>query len=286
MKKMPGLRAVPLAEVRVDLFYCGAFDQARDGQVHSKICPHAIFARALQGRYEISCGDGRQADLAEGEAFLTGANLPLRIVHHCAPGSQHHMRAHWLHMHYTLFGSLDVLTLLELPLRVSARDCEAFSAIISELQGFAKVQRDELWQMVRRQELAFSTLRLLCELVPLRADADMLLHQHERLAPILHYMERHLGERLSVADLAAKACLSVPRFHAWFRQLTGRSPMAYLKQRRLSAACRLLLRGNSSLQEVAAATGFCNQFHLSRDFRQAFGKPPRRWKQEYDATLA
>ena len=280
------LRGISFPDIKVKIFYSGAFDRARDGQVHSKICRHAIFARATTGRYEISCGDGRHADLEPGEAFLTGANLPLRIVHHGDPDHGRQMSAHWLHMHYTLFGTLDITSLLDLPLRVSAADCEPFSAIITELQNMDQDTPDDLRQVVRRQELAFRTLRLLCDLAPMRADADMLLHQHDRLAVVIRYMNDHLGDRLTVSDLAAKACLSLPRFHAWFRQLTGQAPMEYFKQLRLSEAGRLLVAGDQSLRDVAEATGFCNEFHFSRDFRRAYGKPPGRWRREYTPGLA
>ncbi|MCF7849150.1 MAG: helix-turn-helix domain-containing protein, partial [Kiritimatiellales bacterium] len=64
-----------------------------------------------------------------------------------------------------------------------------------------------------------------------------------------------------------------------------RPPMEYLKQLRLAEACRLLVGTDLSLKEVAADTGFCNQFHFSRDFCKAFGKPPGRWRREYDPKL-
>ncbi len=114
----------------------------------------------------------------------------------------------------------------------------------------------------------------------------MLLHQHDRLAVIIRHMTDHLGDRLAVEDLAAKACLSAPRFHAWFRQLTGQAPMEYFKQLRLSEAGRLLITGDRSLRDVAERTGFCNEFHFSRDFRRAYGKPPGRWRREYPPGLA
>ncbi len=148
------LRGIPFSDMKVGIFYSGAMAQVRDGQTHSKICRHAIFARATTGRYEISCGDGRHADLAAGEAFLTGANLPLRIVHHGDPDGGRQMSAHWLHMRYTLFGTLDITSLVDLPLRVSAGDCEPFSAVITELQSMDQDTADDLRQVVRRQELA------------------------------------------------------------------------------------------------------------------------------------
>jgi transcriptional regulator GlxA family with amidase domain len=82
------------------------------------------------------------------------------------------------------------------------------------------------------------------------------------------------------------ASLSAPRFHAFFRQFMGRSPMDHLKHLRLSEACRLLATGDEPLRVVAEKTGFCNEFHLGRDFKRVFGKPPGVWRRDYDRNLA
>ncbi|OGV68649.1 MAG: hypothetical protein A3K19_14890 [Lentisphaerae bacterium RIFOXYB12_FULL_65_16] len=278
--------AIPVRELNVELFYPGRFDAINNGGVHCKTCPHTIIAQAIQGRYEISCGDGRRADLAEGEAFLTGADLPLRIVHHGDARNGFRMRARWLHFHFTLFGAIDVTSLLDLPLGVSAKDCKPFGAIIEEELAARKAEDAALGSLARRQELAFQTLRLLCELAPMREDAMELLRQKDRLGPVLTFMREHVSRKLTVADIARVASLSVPRFHAFFRQFMGRSPMEHLKHLRLSEACRLLATGDEPLRVVAEKTGFCNEFHLSRDFKRVFGKPPGVWRRDYDRNLA
>ena len=73
--------SIPLHEAQLEIFEVGSFDTISRGDAHSKTCPHTIFAQAEQGRYEVTCGDGRHVLLATREAFLTGANVPLRIVH-------------------------------------------------------------------------------------------------------------------------------------------------------------------------------------------------------------
>ena len=189
-------------------------------------------------------------------------------------------------MHFTLFGALDVTSLLELPLRVTARQCAPFAEIIEALLKEDSIADASLGTLARRQELAFRTLHLLCELAPLRPDAPELLRQKDRLGPLLTFMQERLAEPLTVADLAHRASLSVPRFHVFFRQMMGRSPMEHLKHLRLSEACRLLATGDDPLRAVADQTGFCNEFHLSREFRTMFGKPPGVWRRGHDRNLA
>ena len=46
--------------------------------------------------------------------------------------------------------------------------------------------------------------------------------------------------------------------------------------RRLARA-RALVGAGAPLAELAAATGFADQAHFSRHFKQAYGLPPGRW---------
>jgi AraC-like DNA-binding protein len=182
---------------------------------------------------------------------------------------------------------VDVTSLLALPLRVGVASCQSFGelieAVFREPKGAVGVAA--LAALARRQELAFRALRLLCELAPLRDDAPELLRQRHRLGPVLELMRERLSEPVCVAELARRAGLSVPQFHAFFRRFMGRTPMEHLRQLRLSEACRLLVTADEPLRNVAEKTGFCNEFHLSREFRRVFGRPPGRWRREHDRTM-
>lgn len=276
-------------EISCELFEVGGFERDhvdRAASVHTKTCPHLILAQALQGNYEISTGDGRHAVLAPGEAFLTGPNIPLKITHGGDTSDENRMRVRWLHLSCLLFGKMDVTALLELPLTVNPEACTPFGLIIDELRRReAGENQTTLTALMRRQELAFRVVRLLCELAPLRPDAASLVRNRNRLGDVIEFMKQHLPERLTVLDLARCANLSAPRFHGWFHDLTGSSPMLYFKQMRLAEACRLLSHEDLSLEVIAKRTGFSSQFHFSRDFSRAFDKPPGRWRRDQESDL-
>ena len=58
-----------------------------------------------------------------------------------------------------------------------------------------------------------------------------------------------------------------------FAQATGLTPHAYLIQRRVQLA-RRLLRGGASLAEASAEAGFADQSHLHRVFLARHGYTP------------
>lgn len=96
------------------------------------------------------------------------------------------------------------------------------------------------------------------------------------LARLDRFIEAHLANRLSVADLAREACLSEAHFRHCFRRQTGLTPWQYVRRRRLEAARRLLDESHLPLAEVAALAGFSNQSALSHACREAYGHPPGR----------
>jgi AraC family transcriptional regulator len=92
------------------------------------------------------------------------------------------------------------------------------------------------------------------------------------------YVEAHLGEDLSLASLAGEVGISRSHFSRSFRQTLGQSPFEWLRVKRIERAKRLLLEGALSVAEVAIATGFADQAHLTRAFGRIEGIPPGAWQ--------
>lgn len=77
----------------------------------------------------------------------------------------------------------------------------------------------------------------------------------------------------SLAQLADAAGLSRYQLVRHFGQATGLTPHAYLLQRRLHHARRLMGTG-TTLADAAATSGFSDQSHLTRLFVRSFGITP------------
>ncbi|GHO50478.1 helix-turn-helix domain-containing protein [Ktedonospora formicarum] len=87
-------------------------------------------------------------------------------------------------------------------------------------------------------------------------------------------IEDRLTENLSLADLASEVDLSPSHFASLFRETTGFTPHHYVLQRRLERACSLLKTTRHSIGEIAAAVGFYDQSHLTRQMRRFMGITP------------
>jgi AraC-like DNA-binding protein len=80
-------------------------------------------------------------------------------------------------------------------------------------------------------------------------------------------------EPLSLEELAAAAGISRFKAVRAFRQVLGVTPFEYLRHVRLERAAAALRRGERPI-DVAAATGFADQAHLSRSFLAMFQMSP------------
>ena len=96
---------------------------------------------------------------------------------------------------------------------------------------------------------------------------------HPSIAWAITYIDEHLDERLSLNELAAKAGLSVWRFCVVFRQHAGVSPRRYIWGQRMQKVQSLLADGESPAS-AALMTGFYDQSHLCRHFKNTCGMTP------------
>ena len=94
------------------------------------------------------------------------------------------------------------------------------------------------------------------------------------LKRVQQYVEDHLAERVSIERLAATAGLSVFHFARAFKQSQGMTPHGYLLHRRIVRAQDLLGQTESPLSEIALVSGFADQSHLARHFRERVGVSP------------
>lgn len=92
------------------------------------------------------------------------------------------------------------------------------------------------------------------------------------------YVEAHLNDSIELVELSAIAGLSIFHFAREFKQSAGVTPHHYVMQRRVERAKGLLVDSGLSLSEIAFATGFSDQSHLTRHFRQMLGMTPGQFR--------
>ena len=91
---------------------------------------------------------------------------------------------------------------------------------------------------------------------------------------LTEFIEMHIDQSLSLSDLAAVAGLSVSHLKPLFRATFGMPVHQYILARRVERARLLILSADLPLAEIALATGFAHQSHMTHWMRRILGLTP------------
>lgn len=102
-----------------------------------------------------------------------------------------------------------------------------------------------------------------------------------RFEQVFDYIERHLGDVLSVEQLSRVAHFSKFHFHRQFTLYVGISVSGYVRMVRLRhASYRLVFRKHERVTDIALECGFENSESFSRAFRRAYGQSPSQFSNQ------
>jgi AraC family transcriptional activator FtrA len=103
----------------------------------------------------------------------------------------------------------------------------------------------------------------------------------EPIAETLTWMAEHLGEELTIADLAGRSAMSQRSFARHFVAATGATPYQWLLRRRIQHAQRLLERTDLTIDSVAERVGLVNATNLRKHFRRLLDTSPHAYRQAF-----
>ena len=100
------------------------------------------------------------------------------------------------------------------------------------------------------------------------------------MARVQDFIDRSLGEDLSLEVMANQANMSVCGLKRLFQRHHATSPHQYLLERRIAKASRILVETELPISEVALATGFSSQSHFATAFKKKVGLSPKAYRHE------
>jgi AraC family transcriptional regulator len=153
----------------------------------------------------------------------------------------------------------------------AAFTCEGPSALWLEEQ----IQM-ALGDLMQAQEMARSQV----DAVPLARPAvrDEI---YRRLVLARDYIAAEYDQPLSLAQIAAIACLSPNHLLRTFRATFHTTPHGYLTQRRIAEACRLLTMTDQPITWIALAVGYTSPNAFATVFHRAQGCTPKAYRQSF-----
>lgn len=105
--------------------------------------------------------------------------------------------------------------------------------------------------------------------------------ERDRLGQLLVWLEQHFAEPLTLDQLAARVAMSRRSFTRHFRQVTGTTAGAWLQQRRLDHARRLLETGRMTIDAIAVEAGFGSALVLRQHFQAHLQMAPTAYRAQF-----
>jgi len=95
-----------------------------------------------------------------------------------------------------------------------------------------------------------------------------------RLRHVIEYIDAHLDQDLSLAELAGVAGFSRSHFQPLFKQAVGIPVHRFVLERRVERARLRLLEGEKSVMQISLEAGFAHPSHMARCMRRILGVSP------------
>jgi AraC-like DNA-binding protein len=131
---------------------------------------------------------------------------------------------------------------------------------------------------LERQSMIVS---LIAQLLERHADIDVelpkRLKEDTAVRRAQEFLDGNLPEKVTLCGLATASGLPPFRLLRAFQEAVGLTPHAYQTQARIRMALAMLRR-QAPLADVAAATGFADQPHLTRVFKSIMGATPQQYR--------
>lgn len=165
--------------------------------------------------------------------------------------------------------------------RAAPQDPAAVARWRSAVSGAVHTLREDGQASLAWHEARRSVARALLDLYPLQAEllgAGPGDPAHRRLRSAVEFVHEHVHEPLTVADIAQAAGLSIRGVQDAFQRTLDTTPMAYVRDVRLSRAheeLQSLDPRSASVAEVARRWGFAHMGRFSSTYASRFGEYPR-----------
>jgi AraC-like DNA-binding protein len=196
-----------------------------------------------------------------------------------------------INIQYTLFSSVDILDLYNVPIRVSSelaadigKCIERMVDTIGQIPEPGTILVDDNIDFVtiaRERQLAFQLLAQILQLSDIRPRGKERLIVLQKLKESLRYIEENLENKISIETLSELAGLSAHRFGTLFKEVMGDSPHQYILRRRIDKAMMLLSRSDAAIMQIAEQLGFHDQPHFTKLFKAIVGVSPTYYRKNF-----
>jgi transcriptional regulator GlxA family with amidase domain len=102
-----------------------------------------------------------------------------------------------------------------------------------------------------------------------------------RISQIIDEIQSNLKTQITIEAMARQADLSNDHFTKLFKKTIVKTPIQYVRDKRLEKSCELLKATNKRIKTIMSEVGIRDQTHFVRDFKAKYGSTPNEYRQKY-----
>jgi transcriptional regulator GlxA family with amidase domain len=110
-------------------------------------------------------------------------------------------------------------------------------------------------------------------------------HSDEEILQIQLWMKNNMSKTVPMSELAQQFSMSLRNFTRRFKEATGKTPLHYIQDIRISTASDLLQSSNLSIGDIASKVGYNDPSHFTQLFRKKLQLSPREYRTTVRAKL-
>ncbi|MCU0341834.1 MAG: AraC family transcriptional regulator [Spirosomaceae bacterium] len=121
--------------------------------------------------------------------------------------------------------------------------------------------------------------------LPVAFHQNTAAYHDQRLNRVFEYTVRHLGNEISLEQVASEASMTPSAFCRYFKKHTRKSYIEYLNELRVSYVCTQLIQSNDAISDIVFRSGFQNLSNFNRKFKETMGLTPQSYRRQFTGSV-
>ena len=244
--------------------YSGFTSYSNNGLVHIKQLPYLSIVQSKVGFYGIKLDSEKEYATREGVFFIAPSSVTQKITHF-ANKESNEFTARYIFLDVIINKTYSLDDIFDFPIITD----NSFSEILDA--DFNKFEASEC--LCDKMICVYGIIKHL-----LQMSKEKYIYRNHMILPVINFIKDNYQKNISVEEMAGIAKMSESSFYAHFKKSTGRSPIKYLNEYRMSVACELLRQTDESIKYIAEAVGISDQFYFSKMFKQKYLMSPQNYR--------
>ena len=254
-----------IESVDIKYHYLSGFSMnSGDGDVHSKSLPYMSIVQSQIGSYSIQLDNGPVYQTGD-ENFFIAPSVCTQKITHCLNNGL--FKARYMFLDVVINEKYRFDDVFDMPVVVDKDTAKLLDKDFNDYEN-----TDCIYEKMR---CLYNIIKHLSEI-----STPKEFFQNDKIYPLIDFIKNNYQKNISISEMADILKISESNLYAVFKKSTGKSPIRYLNEYRLSVAAALLLQTSESIKTIAEKVGFEDQFYFSKLFKNNYHISPQKYRKE------